>query len=373
MKTSQRTVVFTVLASLVVGACAGVVASIFTSTALEDYATALLGDRGFTALEPRKPSANPLDYENAVRRVRDTQSRSLAVISSKVVDSAVPERWVGAKDGEGLGVVVSANGWILTTDDELEGFLNPVTSAEVWVRGTRYGINEMIRDELTPYVLLKLIDANGLTPVGFGASEDSRNGDMVFLLPDALGFAATTLEASEAVLLSGPQHAEDYASAWKLAATTEDERGLVLSATGDMLAFLTAAGEAIPLHHGAAFVQETIRNGASAHAALGAFVVDLSSIYNLDPELRQGLSTGALVFAPTGRLAVPANSPAGAAGLQARDIITAVDGEAITLSTSLSEILSAYDPGQTARLSVVRAGSPLEIPVVLGDAAALVY
>ncbi|MEK7183147.1 MAG: S1C family serine protease [Patescibacteria group bacterium] len=372
MKTSQRTVIFTVLASLVVGACAGVVASIFTSTALEDYATALLGDRGFTALEPRKPSANPLDYENAVRRVRDTQSRSLAVISSKTIDSAVPERWIGARDGDGLGVVVSANGWILTTDDELEGFLNPVTAAEVWVRGARYAIEEVIQDELTPYALLKLVEANGLTPVGFGASEDSRNGDLVFMLPNALSFVATSLEESEKVLLAGPQRGEVYVTAWELAVTGESG-GLVLSTTGDMLGFVTAAGETIPLHHGVAFVQETIRVGVQAHAALGAYVIDVSDIYNLDPDIRQGLSTGALVFASTGRVAVPAKTPAALAGLRARDIITAVDGEAITLTTTLAEILAAYDPGQTARLSVVRDGAPLELPVVLGDAAALVY
>jgi S1-C subfamily serine protease len=172
--------------------------------------------------------------------------------------------------------------------------------------------------------------------------------------------------------LAGPQRAEAYVTAWELA-LAEDQRGLVLATSGDLLAFVAATGEAIPLHYGAAFVQETIRAGASAHAALGAYVVDLSDIYNLDPEIRQGLSTGALIFAPAGRFAVPVGTPAADAGLQLHDIVTAIDGEALTLTTSLAEILAAYDPGQTARLNVVRDGAPLEIDVVLGDAAALVY
>jgi S1-C subfamily serine protease len=109
------------------------------------------------------------------------------------------------------------------------------------------------------------------------------------------------------------------------------------------------------------------------HAALGAYVVDLSDIYNLDAGLRQSLSTGALVFAPVGKLAVPVKTPAAESGLLAKDIITAVDGEAITQFVSLSELLAIYDPGQTAKLSVLRAGAPIEISVVLGDLSTLVY
>ena len=372
MASSQRQMVVTVLASLIVGACAGVVASVWTSNALDRYATSLLGDRGFTALEPRKPSTNPTDYADALRRVRDTQSRSLAVITNKSLATGVPERWIGPEDGVGLGAVVSANGWILTTQDQVLTITNPVTEADVWVRGTRYAVSEVTRDTLTEFVLLKLTEANGLSPLGFGSSDDAQNGDMVFVMPDALSFIPTTVQSSEHTRDFGPQPAEVFATDWQLSLAAKVS-GPVLSTTGDLLAFLTADAAAIPFQHAAAFVQETLRSGVVAPAALGAYVIDVSEIYNLDPELRQGLNAGALVIAPTGRLAVPAKTPAAEAGLLAKDIITAVDGEAITSTTSLSEILTTYDPGQTARLSVVRGGAPIEIAVVLGDATALVY
>jgi S1-C subfamily serine protease len=372
MKFPQRTVIFTVLASLIVGGCAGVVASVLTSSALEDYAAALLGDRGFTALEPRKPNANPLDYENAVRQVRDVQARSIAVITLKSSDTVLPASWIGPNDALGLGVVASANGWVLTTKDELALVQNPVTGVEVWVRGSRYAVVEVVYDKLSPYVLLRLADAGGLTPVGFAASEDARNGDMVFGLPGAVGFVSTTLQNSEAELLTGPQAAETYADGWQLT-NTGLATGPILSTSGDLLGFTLTNGEAVPFHHGVAFVQETLRTGAPMHAALGAYVVDLSDIYNLDAGLRQSLSTGALVFAPVGKLAVPVKTPAAESGLLAKDIITAVDGEAITQFVSLSELLAIYDPGQTAKLSVLRAGAPIEISVVLGDLSTLVY
>jgi S1-C subfamily serine protease len=66
-------------------------------------------------------------------------------------------------------------------------------------------------------------------------------------------------------------------------------------------------------------------------------------------------------------LAVPANTPGALAGLKTNDIITAVDGQAITATTSLSELLATYEPGQNARFSLLRAGAPLEITIPLGD------
>lgn len=372
MKKPQQLVIFTVVASMLVGAGAGVTASLFTNNALEEYATALLGDRGFTALEPRKPNTNPLDYDEAVRRVRDTEARSVAIIATKTIDSTVAEKWIGASDAAGLGVVASANGWILTTDAEISSFQNPVTGAEVWVRGTRYAIGQVVKDDLTDYVLLKLVDASGLSAVGFGSSEDSRDGDMIFLAPTAVSMLSGTLENSELSVLSGPQPVEKYVTAWDLSGVGA-ESGPVFSAAGDLLAFATPEQSATPFHHAAAFVQEVIRNGVGVYVGLGAYVVDLSDVYNLDPELRQGLSTGALVYAPTGKLAVPAKTPAAVAGLLAKDIITAVEGEALTANTSLSELLATYKPGQTVRLSVVRAGSPIELSATLGDLSALVY
>lgn len=371
MKYAQRLVVFTVLAAVAAGGAAGVVTSILSANELENYATALLEAPGFAAFEPRKPHANQLDYIDAVNRVRDVQSRSLAVLMRKAPDSAQPDAWFSAGDSLGLGVVVSANGWVLTTQAALTAVQNPLTGLDVWIRGSRYVPSEIVEDKLTPYVLIKLTEANGLNPVGFGASEDIRQGDTIFVTPGPTSLLATTLENSEQDLEMGPQPAEVYATTWKIA-VTEKIQGPIFAGSGDLLAFADTF-QATPLHYADAFVQSVIRNGEVTPAALGAYVIDLSHVYNLDPELRQGFSTGALVYAPTGGLAVPANTPAAEAGLLAKDIITAVDGEALTPTTSLSELLAAYNPGQTARLSVVRAGALVEIAVVLGDATTLVY
>ncbi len=373
MQVPRALVLSTILLSLAVGAGGGVISSILTSRALDDYAATLLGARGFTPFEPRKPDTNPGNYDDVIERIREQESRSVALITAKSMMSEAPAEWLSLEDIEGRGVVVGANGWILTSQDELEAFANPLTQATVWVRHEPYVIAQVIEDSLTPLVLLRLSDATGMGAVAFAASEEMKSGDMIFLALGEGEVIATAIEDSESVFSTTPQRAEVFPRSWTVPAVLP-ANGPLFAASGALAAFKLNGTEAVPVHHASAFVQEVIRLGAPAHALLGVYVVDIAHIINMDPVLRQNQTTGALVIAPsTAVRAVPPTSPAGVAELAVGDIITEVNGEAITPTTSLAELLATYDPQQTARLSVVRGGTTIEISVVLGDESALVY
>ena len=64
---------------------------------------------------------------------------------------------------------------------------------------------------------------------------------------------------------------------------------------------------------------------------------------------------------------VAADSPAELAGIQVKDIITAVNGTTITGSDELVQAAQACAPGERLTLSVFRQGSSLEITVTLGE------
>ena len=68
--------------------------------------------------------------------------------------------------------------------------------------------------------------------------------------------------------------------------------------------------------------------------------------------------------------AVSAGSGADEAGLQARDLITAVDGTAVTRVDALREAIAEYHPGDTITLSVQRGDAVLELDATLGETAA---
>ena len=64
--------------------------------------------------------------------------------------------------------------------------------------------------------------------------------------------------------------------------------------------------------------------------------------------------------------AVIAGSPADKAGLQAGDIITAVDGTALDATHPLGKVMSRYAPGTTVSLDVLRNGQHTTVSVTLG-------
>jgi serine protease Do len=88
-------------------------------------------------------------------------------------------------------------------------------------------------------------------------------------------------------------------------------------------------------------------------------------IQSITPEIAENLglkdSRGALVAEPE------PNGPASKAGIQAGDIVTAVNGRTIADSRELARTLSAMRPGTTARLTVLRKGQERTMSVTLAE------
>ncbi len=77
--------------------------------------------------------------------------------------------------------------------------------------------------------------------------------------------------------------------------------------------------------------------------------------------------TAALYNLPVGVIvqAVEPNTPAAKAGIKAKDIITAVDGQPIDQNHDLHTVIEMHQPGQTVKISVFRSGQNLTFNVKL--------
>ena len=64
---------------------------------------------------------------------------------------------------------------------------------------------------------------------------------------------------------------------------------------------------------------------------------------------------------------VTPDTPAEKAGLQAGDIILAVNDEKITLAMDLAQIVQKYKPGDTITLTIIRDGAEQSVQIVLGQ------
>jgi membrane-associated protease RseP (regulator of RpoE activity) len=63
---------------------------------------------------------------------------------------------------------------------------------------------------------------------------------------------------------------------------------------------------------------------------------------------------------------ITAGSPAESAGIRVGDIITAIDGQALNPNHQLADVVASHKPGDRVRLTVMRGGQTLTIPVDLG-------
>jgi S1-C subfamily serine protease len=363
----------TILLAIIVGGGAGIVATVTTSRAIDDYAARLLDERKFSALAPIKLPTLPGTYEESLTKLRDSSSRSIGIFMPKSVDAFAQAAWLKESEQKGFGVVVSADGWLLTTTEAFPVALEEA-KPDVWVNQERYVIEKTARDTTSPLVLLKLASASGLPAAGFADAKDMESGEALFAL--GAGDAELTpiaLSNADHGIAFGSVKAESFITDWTLSEDIQSGTPL-FSSSGELAGFSTGGGHAFPLHHSSGFVTDVVRTGSVRHPLLGAYVLDLSHVFNVSTDLRQGRNAGALVVPPVANgKAVIAGGPANKAGIVAGDIILDIDGDAVSSARSTAEILADYEPGEIANVRILRGGVSQVVPVTLGDEKDLLY
>ena len=115
-------------------------------------------------------------------------------------------------------------------------------------------------------------------------------------------------------------------------------------------------GFAIPVNDVWGIIESIIENGYISKPYIGVSVASVSA-----ETQSYGLPKGAAVKA------VAEDSPAEAAGLQINDIITAINGDAITGSGDLVNAVGDAAVGDVLKLTVYRGGSTMELTLTVGE------
>ncbi|MBA3915914.1 MAG: PDZ domain-containing protein, partial [Acidobacteriales bacterium] len=104
-------------------------------------------------------------------------------------------------------------------------------------------------------------------------------------------------------------------------------------------------------------VEALIRDGKVSHGYMGIGINDVTpdnaSFFHMDN------ASGALVSQ------VEPNSPGAKAGLKTGDVITGVNGSAVTDAGKLQVEIGQKQPGTTVKLDVVRDGKKITVPITL--------
>lgn len=271
----------------------------------------------------------------------------------------------------GSGFVITEDGYILTNYHVIDGANSiKVTFSD----GKEYTATYVGGEEANDIAVIK-VEATGLTPVVIGSSSDMLVGEQVTTIGNPLGeltFSETTgiISALDRTITMSDGNKMNMIQT-DCAINSGNSGGALFNLYGEVIGITNAKysssgssgeasidniGFAIPINSVRSIVESIIKNGYIVKPYIGVSVEDVSSEMT-----SYGLPAGAVVRSVTD------GAPAAQAGLQANDIITAVDGTEITGSNDLVQIVTAKKAGDTLKLSVYRQGQTLELTVTVAE------
>ena len=277
----------------------------------------------------------------------------------------------------GSGVVIDPAGLILTNNHVVSG------ASEVTVRfenGEEYTTSDVLTDPDTDVALLRLnpddLDGKKLPSVPLGDSARTQIGDWVLAFGSPLnqqfsmtagivsGKSRTTAENGRRGLAARENFLQHDA-----AINPGSSGGPLVNLDGQIVGINTAIssrgggydgiGYAVPSDDVKWVAEQLERDGKVTRAFLGVFMKEL------DPATAEALG----VPSDAGVLVADVidGSPAAKAGVKSGDVVTALDGKAVTDSRQLSRLVERLEIGETVPLNVLRDGGRRTLDLVAGN------
>ncbi len=259
-----------------------------------------------------------------------------------------------AQAGLGSGVIVSAEGYILTNNHVVE----EADQIEVVLNDGRKGIAKVIgTDPETDLAVLK-VQLDALPVISVGNSDALAIGDQVLAIGNPFGVGQTVTSGIVSALgrnQLGINTFENFIQT-DAAINPGNSGGALVDIRGQLVGINTAIysrsggsmgiGFAIPTSTAQTVMEAIVREGRVTRGWIGVESQDLT------PELAESFA-----LAPRSGVVITGilqNGPAAKAGLRPGDVVTQVAGQPVTSVTDLLSRVAALRPGEPAELEVVR-------------------
>ncbi len=269
----------------------------------------------------------------------------------------------------GSGFIFSDTGHILTNFHVIENSDSITVSL---YNGESYPAALLGYDESHDLAVLK-IEAENLTPVILGDSDQLNVGESVVAIGNPLGELTFSL-TSGAISAKDREITMSNGATMNLLQTdcainSGNSGGALFNLYGEVVGITNAKysssssgasidniGFAIPINQIRDAVESIIEKGYIVKPYIGVSVTDVSA-----ETQSYGLPDGAAVRN------IVEDGPAAKAGLRVNDIITQINGQAITGKSDLVRLVQAAAPGDMLKLTVYRQGSTLELEITVGE------
>ncbi len=266
----------------------------------------------------------------------------------------------------GSGVIVSAEGYILTNNhvveaaDEIEVVLADGRKAPAKVVGT---------DPETDLAVIK-IALDKLPVIVLGQAEQAQVGDVVLAIGNPFGVGQTVTMGIISALGRNNLHINHFENFIQTDAAINfgNSGGALVDASGNLLGINSAIysqsggsvgiGFAIPVSTAKSVMEAIIKSG---HVVRGWIGVETQEI---TPELANsfGLNrqSGAIIAG------VVRNGPADKAGMKPGDILLQVDGKPVRDTNEMLNLIAQLKPGGNAKMTVLRKSREATLEITVG-------
>ena len=272
----------------------------------------------------------------------------------------------GKKRGTGSGVIVSADGYILTNNH----VAGDATQIKVKLAdGSEHKAKLIGTDPETDLAVIK-IEGNNFSFAKLGDSSRLEQGEWVIALGSPFGLEQTMtagiISATGRDLRSGPY---DNFIQTDASINPGNSGGPLLNMQGEVIGINTmifsrsggseGIGFAIPSNMGEKVYGQLVKNGKVARGYLGL------NLQNATPSIAKSLGYEGVTGALVGDVAQ--DGPAAKSDLRSGDLIVEFDGKKVTAAKQLTELVADTASGKGVQVKYLRDGRVQTTTIQIGD------
>ncbi len=271
------------------------------------------------------------------------------------------------RGGQGSGVIVSPDGYILTNNHVIDG----ARTVNVMLPDKREFSGKIVgADPKTDLAVVK-IDGQNLPTVSWGDATKLQVGEYVLAVGNPFGLNSTVTLGIVSALGRGHMGITQYEDFIQTDAAINpgNSGGALVNTNGELVGINTAifsqtggyqgVGFAVPTSMGKTIYESLVKSGKVVRGFLGVSIQDL----NQDLAKSFGIkgAKGALVSD------VRDDSPAGQASLKQGDIITIYQGAPVEDAVALQRLVTKTAVGTRVTIRVIRDGQEKDFTVKIGE------
>jgi len=271
------------------------------------------------------------------------------------------------QSGLGSGVIVSADGYILTNNHVVENMdeIEVATNDDRRLRARIVGL-----DPETDLAVLQVKAEGALPAITFAPTESLRVGDIVLAIGNPFGVGQTVTHGIVSALgrsQLGINTFENFIQT-DAAINPGNSGGALTDSAGNLVGINTAIysrtggslgiGFAIPVSIARTVMEQIIKTGSVTRGWIGVEAQEIT------PELAETFklpaSEGALIAG------VMRGSPADRAGIRPGDVLVAVAGKPVKDPQGMLDLIAGLSPGTPTKFRLRREAKEIEVDVNIG-------